>query len=294
VTQALTDDDPHSLGVFRLLGRLGMGGQGIVYLGTDPAGERVAIKLLHARLAAEPRARDRFLREVMMAQRVARFCTAPVLHADLAGSRPYVVSEYGPGSTVPVITPDTSGSPNPHRTARVSHQASGTEPAAWPTRTTSPAHRRTTRPGPEPTNRTTDRPTSEPTATRTTTRPSPTPPDPTPTKKPSPKPNPYSAAGVCGSGYQVIDSHSYGPATTYLLYHAGVKNNCVITLSKYVMPDKVRMSAVLQVSGGGSGADTGSFTVYAGPIRLAAAGKCVIWGGGYGSADWKSGWSHCG
>jgi hypothetical protein len=99
---------------------------------------------------------------------------------------------------------------------------------------------------------------------------------------------------VCGSGYKVIDSHSFGQATTYLLYSSAAGKNCVVTLSKYVMPDKIRMSAVLQVKGGGSSADTGSFTVYAGPVRLSAVKKCVIWGGGYGSANWKSGWSHCG
>lgn len=93
----------------------------------------------------------------------------------------------------------------------------------------------------------------------------------------------------------MIDSHSYGgAATTYLLYDAATGRNCVITLSKYVVPGKIKMSAVLQVQGGGSAADSGSYTVYAGPLRLAAPRKCVIWGGGYGSATWRSGWSHCG
>lgn len=94
----------------------------------------------------------------------------------------------------------------------------------------------------------------------------------------------------------MINSHSYagGAATTYLLYSASTGQNCVVTLSKYVVPERIQMSAVLQVQGGGSAADSGSYTVYAGPLKLAAARKCVIWGGGYGSSTWRSTWSHCG
>ncbi|OUC89809.1 serine/threonine-protein kinase, partial [Streptosporangium minutum] len=97
VVQPLSAEDPQRLGPFELTGRLGEGGQGVVYLGQGPAGEQVAVKLLHHGLASDPDARTRFLREVSVAQRVARFCTAPVLHADLAGSQPYIVSEYVPG-----------------------------------------------------------------------------------------------------------------------------------------------------------------------------------------------------
>ncbi|GAB3900865.1 hypothetical protein GCM10027612_63270 [Microbispora bryophytorum subsp. camponoti] len=99
---------------------------------------------------------------------------------------------------------------------------------------------------------------------------------------------------MCGGGYAVVDSHSYGQATTYLLYNASNGYNCVITMSKYVVPGKIKMSAVLKVQGGSSSTDSGSYTTYAGPLRLAAKGKCVIWGGGYGTAAWSSAWSHCG
>jgi hypothetical protein len=54
------------------------------------------------------------------------------------------------------------------------------------------------------------------------------------------------------------------------------------------------MSATLEVQGGSAESDSGSFTVYAGPVRLPAAKKCVKWGGSYGGTSWKSGWSHCG
>ncbi|MEW1838139.1 protein kinase [Nonomuraea angiospora] len=98
--QPLAADDPRRLGAYEIVARLGEGGQGVVYLGESDSGEQVAVKLLHHALVADADARTRFLREVAVAQRVARFCTAPVLHADLDGSRPYIVSEYVPGPSL--------------------------------------------------------------------------------------------------------------------------------------------------------------------------------------------------
>ncbi|MEU8323819.1 serine/threonine-protein kinase [Nonomuraea sp. NPDC048881] len=96
----LVEDDPRRLGPYELVARLGEGGQGVVYLGRDPSGRQVAVKLLHHRPLTDPGARAGFLREVEIARRVARFSTAPVLHADLAGRRPYIVSEYVPGPSL--------------------------------------------------------------------------------------------------------------------------------------------------------------------------------------------------
>src|SRR5689334_22648487 len=96
----MVEGDPSRLGPFEIVGRLGEGGQGVVYRGVTPDGATVAVKLLHTRLSADPAARARFLREVSLAQRVARFSTAPVLYADLAGNQPYIVSEYVPGPSL--------------------------------------------------------------------------------------------------------------------------------------------------------------------------------------------------
>ncbi|MEO3872447.1 serine/threonine-protein kinase [Nonomuraea sp. B12E4] len=93
----LTHDDPRVLGEYRLSRRLGQGGQGVVYLGYSPQGAPVAIKLLHAALSGDPEVRRRFLVEVDAVRRVAAFCTAQVLDADLDGDRPYLVSEYVEG-----------------------------------------------------------------------------------------------------------------------------------------------------------------------------------------------------
>ncbi|WP_326641446.1 protein kinase [Streptosporangium sp. NBC_01755] len=627
--EPLTAEDPPRLGSFELTGRLGEGGQGIVYLGRGPEGEQVAVKLLHHGLAGDPEARARFLREVSVAQRVARFCTASVLHADLAGSRPYIVSEYVPGpslrqlvdsqgprrgaslerlavstatalsaihragilhrdfkpanvlmgpegpvvidfgiaraldspgmtatgvamgtpsylapeqlgpgevtpaadvfawgvtmvfaatgtpafgqDSIPVVinrilntepelgalegelrelvaaclskdpalrptaeqlvnrlmgtapttpvrrpAPLTGPAPDPgHMSAAAMWQsgqrqdgppaggpgdiapgqsgpghggpghggsgqdgsgrrkargpvgllltgvavvatlgvaAAGTvtvlqndektavaragaasaaaetsrpapasvtdgpptagkkpplpseigEDAEEVSPITPPPSRRIARPSSRPAenpNSDAGKPTREPTrppsrtpnpaagtakptpsanpsdpdnaikpssASEPTSKPTPKPTTarptarPTTTVKPSPKPtpqkpNPYTATGVCGSGYKVVNSRALGGvATIYLLYNSAAGKNCVVTMSRYVVPAKVAMNAILQVQGGSSGSNPGRFTVYAGPVRLSAAKKCVIWGGSHGSLSWKSGWSHCG
>ncbi|WP_165975266.1 serine/threonine-protein kinase [Actinomadura rubrisoli] len=94
--------DPRRLGDYELVGRLGAGGQGSVYLGhrTGQPGELVAVKLLHSALAQDEAARSRFVREVSAAKRVAQFCAAQVLAADVAGHRPYIVTEYVAGPSL--------------------------------------------------------------------------------------------------------------------------------------------------------------------------------------------------
>ncbi|MGV9538699.1 serine/threonine protein kinase [Streptosporangium sandarakinum] len=95
--------DPTMLGPYRVVARIGEGGQGAVYLAepteTGP-GLRVAVKLYHARVGGEPAVHDDLMREAEIAKRVARFCTAQVLDFGLYGMRPYLVSEYVPGPSL--------------------------------------------------------------------------------------------------------------------------------------------------------------------------------------------------
>ncbi|SPT50723.1 serine/threonine-protein kinase [Actinomadura madurae] len=97
---ALRSGDPDRLGSYALIGRVGEGGQGTVFLGAAEDGRQVAIKLLHAELTSDDKALARFLRELEVAKQVAPFCTAQVIDADATGDRPYIVSEYVPGPSL--------------------------------------------------------------------------------------------------------------------------------------------------------------------------------------------------
>ncbi|MFI7150782.1 PASTA domain-containing protein [Nonomuraea sp. NPDC050022] len=94
--QPLRTGDPRRLGAYELSGRLGEGGQGVVYLGTR-AEDVYAVKLLHGPVGDEKVA---FLREVELAKHVARFCTAQVMDAGFDDGRPYIVSEYVDGPSL--------------------------------------------------------------------------------------------------------------------------------------------------------------------------------------------------
>ncbi|WP_326635801.1 transporter substrate-binding domain-containing protein [Streptosporangium sp. NBC_01755] len=117
--------EPRQLGPFRVVGKIGEGGQGIVYLGINAAGERAAIKLLHVKFSGDAVARSRFAREARAAQRVASFCTAGVLDADLKGDTPYIASEYIEGRSLREVV-ETDG---PLRGAALQRLAIGTATA---------------------------------------------------------------------------------------------------------------------------------------------------------------------
>ncbi|MGI5155948.1 serine/threonine-protein kinase [Microbispora sp. CA-102843] len=94
----LDPDDPRTLGGFRISGRLGEGGQGVVYLGHAPDGGPVAVKVLKTGL--DPAVRARLARELDVLRGVAPFCTARVITAVVDGREPYVVSEFVDGPSL--------------------------------------------------------------------------------------------------------------------------------------------------------------------------------------------------
>ncbi|GAA3507583.1 WD40 repeat protein [Streptosporangium album] len=93
----LAPSDPQRLGPYWLAGRLGAGGQGVVYEAYGEAGERVAVKVPRV---DDPASRSRLAAEAAAAQRVASFCTARVIETRLDVAEPYIVSEFVPGPTL--------------------------------------------------------------------------------------------------------------------------------------------------------------------------------------------------
>lgn len=98
--QPLQNGDPERLGGYRLVGRVGQGGQGVVYLGEAADGTPVAVKTLNSEGMNDPDQRQRFVREAEAARQVASFCTAAVLHADVEATPAYIVSEYVEGPSL--------------------------------------------------------------------------------------------------------------------------------------------------------------------------------------------------
>ncbi|MBO2530499.1 MULTISPECIES: serine/threonine-protein kinase [Thermobifida] len=95
--ESLQPNDPTTFGQYSVIGRLGRGGQGIVYLARDSEGQKYAIKVLNEQWSQDTELRKRFEKEVRAAQKVASFCTAAIHEANLDADPPYVVSEYVEG-----------------------------------------------------------------------------------------------------------------------------------------------------------------------------------------------------
>jgi eukaryotic-like serine/threonine-protein kinase len=92
--------DPRSAGPYRLLGRLGAGGMGQVFLGRSATGALVAVKVIRPELAEEPGFRARFAREVAAAANVSGRFTALVLDADVESATPWLATAYVAGPSL--------------------------------------------------------------------------------------------------------------------------------------------------------------------------------------------------
>jgi serine/threonine protein kinase len=103
--------DPEAVGPYPLLGRIGDGGMGRVYLARSPAGRFVAVKVVHTDLADDPFFRDRFRHEVAAARRVSGAFTAPVIDADPDAPVPWLATLYVPGPSLAEVVETTGPLP---------------------------------------------------------------------------------------------------------------------------------------------------------------------------------------
>jgi len=103
VVDQLTQHDPRRIGPFEVLGRLGAGGMGLVYLARSASGRRVAIKTVRTELAEDQLFRVRFTREVEAARAVSGFYTAAVVDADPRAAVPWLATAYVPAPSLEEI-----------------------------------------------------------------------------------------------------------------------------------------------------------------------------------------------
>src|SRR6266702_841191 len=92
--------DPERIGPYAILGRLGAGAMGQVYLGRSTAGRLVAVKTIKIEFAEEPGFRSRFAHEVAAARRVSGVFTASVVAADPEADVPWLATAYVPAPSL--------------------------------------------------------------------------------------------------------------------------------------------------------------------------------------------------
>ncbi|WP_193241584.1 beta-alanine-activating enzyme beta-propeller domain-containing protein [Streptomyces phaeolivaceus] len=97
MAQALESGDPRQVGPYRIVGRLGAGGMGRVYLGLSPGGRAIAVKTIRPELTHDPQFRQRFAREAAAARAVSGAFTAAVVDADPYGDPPWLATVHVAG-----------------------------------------------------------------------------------------------------------------------------------------------------------------------------------------------------
>ncbi|MFI9585360.1 serine/threonine-protein kinase [Streptomyces sp. NPDC052236] len=95
-TTPLSPEDPAELGGFELLGRIGQGGMGQVYLGESQGGEPAAVKVIKASVV-DSEARLRFAQEIEVLKTIWGPRIAAFLDADPEAERPWLATEYVDG-----------------------------------------------------------------------------------------------------------------------------------------------------------------------------------------------------
>jgi serine/threonine protein kinase len=113
IVQPLRRWDPDRIGPYAIIGRLGAGAMGQVFLARSTAGRLVAVKTIRVELAEESGFRARFAREVAAASRVSGVFTAAVIEADPEADLPWVATAYVPAPSLSTLVKKAGPLPVP-------------------------------------------------------------------------------------------------------------------------------------------------------------------------------------
>ena len=103
IVQPLRRWDPEQIGPYSIIGKLGAGAMGQVFLARSAAGRLVAVKTIRVELAEEAGFRARFAREVAAASRVSGVFTAAVIEANPDADLPWVATAYVPAPSLSTL-----------------------------------------------------------------------------------------------------------------------------------------------------------------------------------------------
>src|SRR6516162_2323289 len=113
IVESLRHWDPDRIGPYALIGRLGAGAMGQVFLARSTSGRLVAVKTIRVELAEESGFRARFAREVAAARRVSGVFTAAVIEADAEADLPWLATAYVPAPSLSTLVRKTGPLPVP-------------------------------------------------------------------------------------------------------------------------------------------------------------------------------------
>src|SRR4030095_17152972 len=92
---------PHTIGRYRILRQLGAGGMGEVYLGEDPALNRlVAIKVLRAESGTDMTADARLIQEAQAAATLDHTNVCAIYEVGEDAGQHFIAMPYGEGATL--------------------------------------------------------------------------------------------------------------------------------------------------------------------------------------------------